>query len=64
MEQYNRVTQEYCKNNGMEFIDIYTTMKARPDKASLLLADGVHLSDKGHDFVALETLKYLAAHQK
>ena len=64
MEEYNRVTQEFCKNGGMEFIDIYTTMKARPDKASLLLGDGVHLSDAGHDFVALETLKYLAAHQK
>jgi len=64
MEEYNRVTQELCKNNGMEYIDIYTEMKARPDKASLLLGDGVHLSDKGHDFVALRTLEYLAAHQK
>ena len=32
-----------------------------PDKNSLF-RDGAHFNDKGHDFLALETLKYLAEH--
>ena len=64
-EAFNEVLKELAKKYGLEYMDLYTPMKARPDKAKLLKAtDGVHLSPEGHDFVALETLKYLSATNK
>ena len=57
--------QDLAKENGLEYQDLYTDMKALPDKASLLKpSDGVHLSDKGHDYVALKTLEYFKKTQK
>ena len=63
IEKYNAVSQELARELDVEYLDIYTPMKALADKNDLFL-DGAHLNDKGHDFVALETLKYLAEHQK
>ena len=59
LEQFNAVSQKLAKELGVEYLDIYTPMKALPDKPSYFI-DGCHLSRKGHDFVALETLKHLA----
>ncbi|MBQ9337541.1 MAG: SGNH/GDSL hydrolase family protein [Lentisphaeria bacterium] len=64
-EAFNQVLQDLAKENGLEYMDLYTDMKALPDKASLLKSsDGVHLSAKGHDYVALKTLEYLNKTQK
>ena len=64
-EAFNRVLQELAKENNLEYLDLYTGMKALPDKASLLKpTDGVHLSDKGHDYVALKTLEYLKENKR
>ena len=63
LEQFNRVSQQIAKELNVEYLDIYNPMKVLPGKPSYFV-DGVHLSRKGHDFVALKTLEYLAAHQK
>jgi len=64
-EAFNEVLKELAKKHGLEYMDLYTPMKARPDKAKLLNPnDGVHLTPAGHDFVALETLKYLSTTNK
>jgi len=63
LEQFNAASQEIAKTLGVEYLDIYTPMKALPDKPSYF-SDGAHLSRKGHDFVALMTLKYLAENPK
>ena len=62
MEAFNKALKEIAARNKVEYADIYDKMKARADKPSMLrFTDGVHLSKKGYDFVALETLRYLAA---
>ena len=63
LEQFNRVSQQIAKELNVEYLDIYNPMKILSGKP-LYFTDGVHLSVKGHDFVALKTLEYLAAHQK
>jgi lysophospholipase L1-like esterase len=60
-EAFNKVLIDLAKKYKLEYMDIYTPMKALKNKASLLNPhDGVHLSPAGHDFVAIETLKYLS----
>ena len=60
-EDFNKVLIDLAKKHNVEYLDIYTPMKAVKNKASLLNpGDGVHLSPAGHDFVAIETLKYLS----
>ena len=59
LEQYNAVSKKLAAELGVEYLDIYNPMKTLPDKPSYFI-DGAHLSDKGHNFVALKTLEYLA----
>ncbi len=60
MEEFNRVLIELAKEHSLEYLDVYEPMKALPDKASLLNPnDGVHLTEAGHDFIAIENLKFL-----
>ena len=63
LEQFNRVSQQVAQELNIEYLDIYNPMKVLPGKPAYFI-DGAHLSRKGHDFVALKTLEYLAAHQK
>ena len=65
MEKFNQVLQTLAKENKLEYLDLYTEMKAMPDKAALTRPnDGVHLTDRGHDHVALKTLKFFRDSQK
>ena len=60
-EDFNKVLIDLARKHNLEYMDIYTPMKAIKDKASLLNPnDGVHLSPSGHDFVAIKTLEYLS----
>ena len=65
MEAFNAVLKKLAASEkGVEYMDIYDKMKAHPQKASLVRRqDGVHLSDGGNDFVALEALEYLSKTQ-
>ena len=61
MEAFNKALREIAARNNVEYADLYDKMKSRGDKPFMLrFTDGVHLSKKGYDFVALETLRYLA----
>ncbi len=65
LEAFNRVLQEVAGECNVEYLDLYTGMKAMPDKASLLKPeDGVHLTHQGHIYVALKTLRYLTGENK
>jgi lysophospholipase L1-like esterase len=60
LEAYNAIMKEFADaDDAVEYLDIYTGMKAQSDKASLFRADGVHLSPKGHDYVAAAEFDYL-----
>ena len=47
------------RDPAVEYLDIYTPMKACRDKASLFRSDGVHLSPKGHDYVGDAEFAYV-----
>ena len=60
LEAYNAVLIDLARAPGVEYMDIYTPMKALSDKASLLRpTDGVHLTPKGHAWVAEREYEYL-----
>ena len=60
LEAYNAVLIDLARAPGVEYMDIYTTMKALGDKAALLRpTDGVHLTPKGHVWVAEHEYEYL-----
>ena len=63
MEAFNSALREIAARNKVEYMDIYEKMKARKDKPFMVrFTDGVHLTKRGYDYVALETLRYLADH--
>jgi lysophospholipase L1-like esterase len=62
MKRYIKVLKKLATELNCEFLDLYTPMKALPDRKSLFRAgDGVHLSEAGHRFVADYLMRYLAA---
>lgn len=65
MEAFNHILLKLSKELGLDYLDIYQLMNARDDKASLLSdLGGVYLSEKGHRYIALEFLKYIASKHK
>ena len=60
LEQFNQISQKLARELQVEYMDIYTPMKKLSGKPSYFI-DGVHFSRKGHDFLALKTLEYLAS---
>ena len=62
MEAFNTALREIAVRNCVEFLDIYEEMKALPYKARMVRGtDGVHLTKRGHDYVALKELNYFVA---
>lgn len=62
VEAFNDVLQKLGQALGIAYLDVYTPMKNHPDKPSLFSpADGVHLSEAGHAFVADAILSALAS---
>ena len=59
MEQFNDLTQAAATAAGAAYLDLYTPMRAVPDKDRLVTADGVHLSAEGHRYVARFLLERL-----
>ena len=60
VEAFNAVLQDLAHTTGVYYLDIYTAMKSMPDKATLLRStDGVHLTAKGHEWVANREYSYL-----
>ena len=60
VEGFCDVLRELSKTANVEYLDIYTPMKALEDKADYLRStDGVHLTPKGHAWVADREFDYL-----
>ncbi|MBE6376474.1 MAG: SGNH/GDSL hydrolase family protein [Lentisphaerae bacterium] len=64
VDAYDKVNREICSKHGFDYVDILNPMRAEKDQASLFIADGVHLSDKGGRVIAELLLKYFAGIQK
>lgn len=61
LEAFAAVCRRLAENTaGVEFLDIYTPMKARADVSEMTRDDGVHLVDKGYRFVACRLFGHLA----
>ena len=61
IEAFAAVIKKLSAEYKFPYLDIYTPMKALPDKAELFNpGDGVHLTPAGHEFVALKELEFLA----
>lgn len=61
LEEYCAIEKEIAKKYGVDVIDIYTPMKALPDKSALFTKpDGVHLTSAGNNYISGRILEYLA----
>jgi lysophospholipase L1-like esterase len=60
LEKYIQMLQKLSKEFNCTLIDVYTPMKKMKDTTSLFNpGDGVHISEAGNRYVALEVLKHL-----
>ena len=60
LEAYNSVLSNFARESGVEYLDLYTAMKNLPDKSSLVRpTDGVHLTEKGHAYIANREYEFL-----
>lgn len=63
LEAFNETVKLICSQQKLDYLDVYTPTKNYPDKPTLFNKnDGVHLSEKGHAFIADLILNYLANH--
>jgi lysophospholipase L1-like esterase len=56
ISKYNNILKKQCKNCKATFLDIFNTIKDSPVD---YLADGVHLNNKGHEFIYKKLFKLL-----
>lgn len=60
LEQYIRMLKTLAKEFDCQIVDVYTPMKKMKDTVHLFNpGDGVHISEAGNRYVALEVLKHL-----
>ncbi len=60
LEAFNAVLEKLADELDLDYLDVYNPTLNAPDKASLFSpTDGVHLSEEGHRFIALQFLKYM-----
>lgn len=56
----NKAIKEYCKENEINFIDLYSLLQNRDQKIeSKYTKDGTHLTEDGYDIVTQKILSYL-----
>jgi lysophospholipase L1-like esterase len=61
LEAFNTVIKKLSKELNLDCVDVYTPTQKHPDKAQLFDPnDGIHLTEKGNDFIAMLLLDYLA----
>lgn len=58
VDNYDLVNRRFCKEFGLDYIDILNPMRSHPKLKTLYVRDGVHLSLAGGRFIADEILKY------
>jgi lysophospholipase L1-like esterase len=60
VQEYNKIIQEHCKENGYTFIDVNKEFMDEGYKK--LLHDGLHPNDKGHEIIMKTVLKAITPH--
>ncbi len=59
LEKFNAIARRVAAELGADFVDVYEPTRTHPDKPGLFNPrDGVHLTNEGNRFIALELLKY------
>ncbi len=59
LERFNAIARRVAGELGADYVDVYESTRADSDKPSLFNPrDGVHLTNEGNRFIALELLKY------
>ncbi|OGV71380.1 MAG: hypothetical protein A3K19_01460 [Lentisphaerae bacterium RIFOXYB12_FULL_65_16] len=60
LERYNVLAKNVAAEAGAAYLDVYEPTRTHPDKRSLFDPnDGVHLTNAGNHFIALQLLQYL-----
>lgn len=60
VDNYDLMNRRFCKEFGLDYVDILNPMRNAPDIKTLYVKDGVHLSLIGGRFVADELLRYFS----
>jgi lysophospholipase L1-like esterase len=60
VDNYDLMNRRFCKEFGLDYVDILDPMRNAPDLKALYVKDGVHLSLIGGRFVADELLRYFS----
>jgi len=61
LEKFNAVAQRIAAELGADYVDVYEPTRTHPDKPGLFNPnDGVHLTNAGNRYIALELLKHFA----
>ena len=59
--RYNRIMRDFAAANGCAYLDFHRECARHPDLKSLFIPDdGVHMTLKGHEFLAAFLLRHLA----
>jgi lysophospholipase L1-like esterase len=59
LEQFNAVARKVALECGADYLDVYEPTRQHPNKPSLFIRDGVHVSNLGNRLLALEILEHL-----
>lgn len=60
IEKYNGIMSAIAEENDLDYVDIYTPMKASAEWHTFTDESGVHLAEPGERFLAVELLRFLA----
>ena len=61
LELFNRLAGKAADACGAAYLDVYEPTRTHANKPTLFTPDGVHLSNEGNRFIALQVLRYLAS---
>lgn len=64
VEAFDAVNRKICAERKLDYIDILNPMRKTPDRKSLYVEDGVHLSNEGAQLISREILRWFASRKQ
>ena len=61
LEMFNQLARGAADACGAAYLDVYGPTRSHANKPTLFTPDGVHLSNEGNRFIALQLLRYLSS---